>query len=157
MRRKLNQVLFDEMLAGKRFVLAVDEAQNLSESVLETVRLLSNFETHHAKLLQIVLAGPPPSETGMPQYDPVARKGYVNLQDQNIFAIIDPATDEVVRQYPVRRCKGNHGMTLAPEHHRAFLSCEENNLMAFFDLEKHESIAFAPMADGQDVTKFDPG
>ncbi len=71
MRRKLNQVLFDEMLAGKRFVLAVDEAQNLSESVLETVRLLSNFETHHAKLLQIVLAGPPPSETGMPQYDPV--------------------------------------------------------------------------------------
>jgi hypothetical protein len=27
------------------------------------------------------------SETGMPQYDPVARKVYVNLQDQNIFAI----------------------------------------------------------------------
>ncbi len=36
------------------------------------------------------------SETGMPQYDPVARKVYVNLQDQNIFAVIDPATDEVV-------------------------------------------------------------
>ena len=33
------------------------------------------------------------SETGMPQYDPVARKVYVNLQDQNIFAVIDPATD----------------------------------------------------------------
>jgi general secretion pathway protein A len=59
MHRKLNQVLFDEMLAGKRFILAVDEAQNLSESVLETVRLLSNFETQHAKLLQIVLAGQP--------------------------------------------------------------------------------------------------
>jgi hypothetical protein len=39
--------------------LIVDEAQNLSESVLETVRLLSNFETQHAKLLQIVLAGQP--------------------------------------------------------------------------------------------------
>jgi DNA-binding beta-propeller fold protein YncE len=36
------------------------------------------------------------SETGMPQYDPVARKVYVNLQDKNIFAVIDPATDEVV-------------------------------------------------------------
>jgi general secretion pathway protein A len=59
MHTKLNAMLFDEMLAGKRFVLVVDEAQNLSESVLETVRLLSNFETPHAKLLQIVLAGQP--------------------------------------------------------------------------------------------------
>src|SRR6266853_4423874 len=59
MHSKLNAILFDEMLAGRRFVLVVDEAQNLSESVLETVRLLSNFETPHAKLLQIVLAGQP--------------------------------------------------------------------------------------------------
>jgi type II secretory pathway predicted ATPase ExeA len=57
MHHKLNQILFKEMLAGKRFILVVDEAQNLDESVLETVRLLSNFETPHAKLLQIVLAG----------------------------------------------------------------------------------------------------
>src|SRR6266404_3999674 len=39
------------------------------------------------------------SETGMPQYDPVAKKVYVNLQDQNIFAVIDPTTDEVVGRY----------------------------------------------------------
>ena len=60
MHNKLNELLFEEMLAGKRFVLVVDEAQNLDESVLETVRMLSNFETHHTKLLQIVLAGQPP-------------------------------------------------------------------------------------------------
>jgi DNA-binding beta-propeller fold protein YncE len=97
------------------------------------------------------------SETGMPQYDPVARKVYVNLQDQNIFAVIDPATDEVTGRYPVGRCKGNHGMTLDPEHHRTFLSCEGNNLMTVFDLDKHEPIAFLPLADGPDVIKFDPG
>lgn len=97
------------------------------------------------------------SETGMPQYDPVARKVYVNLQDQNIFAVIDPASDEVVARYPVGRCKGNHGMALDAEHHRAFLSCEENELMTVFDLDKHEPIAFLPMADGPDVIKFDPG
>ncbi|MGB8440858.1 MAG: N-acetylmuramoyl-L-alanine amidase [Candidatus Acidiferrales bacterium] len=57
MHNKLNEMLFAEMLAGKRFVLIVDEAQNLDNSVLETVRLLSNFETSHTKLLQIVLAG----------------------------------------------------------------------------------------------------
>ena len=97
------------------------------------------------------------SETGMPQYDPVARKVYVNLQDQNIFAIIDPATDEVVGRYPVGRCKGNHGMALDPEHHRAFLSCEGNNLMTVFDLDKNQPIAFLPMAEDPDVIRFDPG
>jgi DNA-binding beta-propeller fold protein YncE len=97
------------------------------------------------------------SETGMPQYDPMARKVYVNLQDENIFAVIDPATDEVIGRYPVGRCKGNHGMTLDLELHRAFLSCEENNLMTVFDLDKHEPIAYLLMADGPDVIKFDPG
>jgi N-acetylmuramoyl-L-alanine amidase len=59
MHNKLNEMLFNEMLAGKRFVLIVDEAQNLDDSVLETIRLLSNFETSNTKLLQIVLAGQP--------------------------------------------------------------------------------------------------
>ena len=97
------------------------------------------------------------SETGMPQYDPVARKVYVNLQDQNIFAVIDPETDEVVGRYSVGQCKGNHGMALDPEHHRAFLSCEENELMTVFDLDKNIPIAFLPLAGGPDVIKFDPG
>jgi DNA-binding beta-propeller fold protein YncE len=97
------------------------------------------------------------SETGMPQYDPVARKVYVNLQDQNILAVIDPATDEVVGRYPLGRCKGNHGMALDPEHHRAFLSCEGNELMTVFDLDKHAPIAFLEMPGGPDVIKFDPG
>ena len=97
------------------------------------------------------------SETGMPQYDPVARKVYVNLQDQNIFAVIDPATDKVLGRYSVGKCKGNHGMSLDPEHHRAFLACEENNLMTVFDLDKHLPIAFLPLAEGPDVIKFDAG
>lgn len=97
------------------------------------------------------------SETGMPQYDPVARKVYVNLQDQNLFAVIDPANDQVVGRYPVGRCRGNHGMTLDPEHHRAFLSCEENDLMTVFDVDKHQAIAYLPLAEGPDVIKFDAG
>jgi N-acetylmuramoyl-L-alanine amidase/type II secretory pathway predicted ATPase ExeA len=59
MHTKLNEMLFAEMLAGKRFILIVDEAQNLDDTVLETIRLLSNFETSNTKLLQIVLAGQP--------------------------------------------------------------------------------------------------
>jgi DNA-binding beta-propeller fold protein YncE len=97
------------------------------------------------------------SETGMPQYDPVARKVYVNLQDQNMFAVIDPATDQAIGRYPVGKCEGNHGMALDPEHHRAFLSCEGNELMTVFDLDKHAAIAFLKMPGGPDVIKFDPG
>lgn len=97
------------------------------------------------------------SETGMPQYDPVARKVYVNLQDQNLFAVIDPSTDEVAGRYPVGRCQGNHGMTLDPEHHRAFLSCEGNDLMTVFDLDSDKPIVYLPMASGPDVIKFDSG
>src|SRR5271157_1533760 len=67
MHNKLNEILFAEMLAGRRFVLIVDEAQNLDEPVLETIRLLSNFETPHSKLLQIVLAGQPQLEEKLRQ------------------------------------------------------------------------------------------
>jgi len=69
------------------------------------------------------------SETGVPQYDSVARKVYVNLQGQNVLAVIDPASDTVVSQYPVSGCVGNHGMALDPERHLAFLSCEGNDVL----------------------------
>jgi general secretion pathway protein A len=59
MHDSLNRLLTEEMRAGRRFVLVIDEAQNLDEKVLESVRLLSNFETPWVKLMQIVLAGQP--------------------------------------------------------------------------------------------------
>jgi len=62
MHTDLNDFLFRETKAGKRVVLFIDEAQNLSDSVLETVRLLSDFEAPDRKLLQIVLAGQPELE-----------------------------------------------------------------------------------------------
>jgi general secretion pathway protein A len=59
MHDSLNRLLTEEMRAGRRFVLVIDEAQNLEEKVLESIRLLSNFETPWTKLMQIVLAGQP--------------------------------------------------------------------------------------------------
>ncbi len=44
---------------GHRLIVVVDEAQNLEDEVLETLRLLSNFETSKAKLMHIILAGQP--------------------------------------------------------------------------------------------------
>lgn len=55
----LNETLLAELNAGRRVIVVIDEAQNLSEKTLESVRLLSNFETPEAKLMHIILAGQP--------------------------------------------------------------------------------------------------
>lgn len=59
MHNALNHALCAEEGAGRRVVLILDEAQNLDEKSLESVRLLSNFETSTQKLMHIVLAGQP--------------------------------------------------------------------------------------------------
>src|SRR5262249_16245451 len=97
------------------------------------------------------------SETGVLKYDHVARKVYVNLQDQNVLAVIDPGTDTVVGRYPVAGCEGNHGMAIDPERRRAFLACEGNDVLAIFNLETNKVITTLPMAKRADVVQFDPG
>ena len=56
---QVNRVLLDRIEKGRDIVLIIDEAQNLNFGVLEQIRLLSNLETDHQKLLQIVLMGQP--------------------------------------------------------------------------------------------------
>jgi general secretion pathway protein A len=55
----LNQRLLSAHAEGRRVIVIVDEAQNLSAEVLEQVRLLTNLETPTQKLLQIILIGQP--------------------------------------------------------------------------------------------------
>ncbi len=59
MLRDLNAFLIEQYAGGRRSVLVIDEAQNLGPELLEEIRLLSNLETEHAKLLQIILVGQP--------------------------------------------------------------------------------------------------
>lgn len=56
---QINQYLLAAYAKGRRTVLLIDEAQNLSLEVLEQIRLLTNLETSKTKLLQIVLVGQP--------------------------------------------------------------------------------------------------
>jgi len=55
----INQFLLQQVERGKDTVLIIDEAQDLTDELLEQVRLLSNLETDDRKLLQIVLMGQP--------------------------------------------------------------------------------------------------
>ncbi len=55
----LNMFLIEQYSNGKKVVLIIDEAQNLSHRVLEEVRMISGIETHKEKVLRIILAGQP--------------------------------------------------------------------------------------------------
>ena len=55
----LNQNLLQAHAEGKKTLIVIEEAQNLSADVLETLRLLSNLETNTHKLLHILLVGQP--------------------------------------------------------------------------------------------------
>ncbi len=55
----LHEHLLERRRAGARVVVVIDEAQALDVETLEQLRILSNFETETAKLLQIVLVGQP--------------------------------------------------------------------------------------------------
>jgi len=94
MHSVLNHVLTAEMQLGRRFVLVIDEAQNLGEKVLESVRLLSNFETPWMKLMQIVLAGQPQLAKRL------AKPSMAQLQQRVSFAIeLEPLSGEEVTAY----------------------------------------------------------
>jgi general secretion pathway protein A len=94
MHDSLNRLLTEEMRAGRRFVLVIDEAQNLDEKVLESVRLLSNFETPWVKLMQIVLAGQPQLA------DRLASPSMAQLRQRVSMVIrIEPFTNQDVNAY----------------------------------------------------------
>jgi hypothetical protein len=103
---KLNQWLLDRYQAGERAVLIVDEAQNLSQQMLEEIRLLTNLETSTEKLLQIVLAGQPELEVKLNQPQMRQLRQRITLRAKTL-----PLTLEETRGYINERLRiaGNDG------------------------------------------------
>ncbi|HEV8343613.1 MAG TPA: AAA family ATPase [Candidatus Binatia bacterium] len=67
MIEELNRYLFEQLKQRHVVSVLIDEAQNLSDEILEGLRLLSNLETDKEKLLQIVLMGQPELEAKLDQ------------------------------------------------------------------------------------------
>jgi len=94
MHEEFNKRLLQEARAGNRFIVVIDEAQNLEPSVLETVRLLSDFETPRAKLMQIILAGQPELA------DKLARPGMIQLRQRvSLMTGLKPLSFEEINKY----------------------------------------------------------
>jgi len=106
---KLYEGLIAEARAGRRFVLVIDEAQNLDDSVLETVRLLSNFETPNRKLMQVVLAGQTQLAATLARFELWQLRQRISIMTR-----IEPLTGPEVTEYVEHRFKvaGYQGSTL---------------------------------------------
>jgi general secretion pathway protein A len=101
----LNQHLLDVHASGRRTVLLIDEAQNLSFEVLEQIRLLTNLETSKTKLLQIILVG-------QPELQKMLKREDLRQLNQRITARyhLMPLSFEETRAYIRHRltvCEGN--------------------------------------------------
>jgi general secretion pathway protein A len=97
---KLNSVLLEALHAGKQFVWVIDEAQDLDDEVLESVRLLSNFETPASKLMHIVLAG----QTALS--DKLARPELLQLRQRvSTLARLEPLAPLEVSDYIQHRAR----------------------------------------------------
>jgi general secretion pathway protein A len=100
MQLRLKDLLTEQYRMGKRVVLVIDEAQNLDDSVLELVRMLSNFETSRDKLIQIILSGQPQlaENIGSPEL--------LQLRQRvSIFARLKPFTAEETALYVAHRLR----------------------------------------------------
>ncbi len=103
---KLNEILIEEARNGRRFVLFIDEAQNLDEPVLETIRLLSDFETPSRKLMQIVLAGQPQLASKLARHEMTQLRQRISIMSQ-----LEPLSPSEVNEYIDHRLRiaGNQG------------------------------------------------
>ena len=143
---RLYNCLLDRYRAGETAVLIVDEAQNLTDEVLEEVRLLTNLETFTEKLLQIVLVGQPELEQKLKQ--PQLRQLRQRL---TLRAKTHPLALEETRAYIAQRLRiaGSNGQQIFdPEavaliHRYASgiprvvnLLCEHCLVSAFVDQQK---------------------
>jgi general secretion pathway protein A len=100
LHEEFNRRLLQEAQAGNRLIVIIDEAQNLEPSVLETVRLLSDFETPQAKLMHIILAGQPELA------DKLARPSLAQLRQRvSIVHGLDPLPVWEVKSYIEHRLR----------------------------------------------------
>ncbi len=100
LQSKLIQIVMEQSQAGTKLVIVVDEAQTLDNSVLELIRMLSNFETSNQKLMHIVLCGQPQLARKL------ASPELVQLRQRiSIIARLDPFTPEQTAAYVNERLR----------------------------------------------------
>jgi len=110
---QLNNYLIEQLRQDHNVVIIIDEAQNLTPSVLEEVRMLSNLETENEKLIQIVLLGQPElkKKLALPRLEQLRQRVAV-------YYHLTPLNREDAESYIMHRLK------LASDSDRAYFTKE---------------------------------
>ena len=103
---QLNDFLIQQLRDDNNVVLIIDEAQNLTPSVLEEVRMLSNLETENEKLLQILFLGQPElkKKLALPRLEQLRQRIAVYFE-------LTPLNYEETKEYILHRLKIASGST----------------------------------------------
>ena len=103
----LSRWLLERYRAGETAVLVIDEAQNLSQRVLEEIRLLTNLETSTEKLLQIVLSGQPELEDKLRRPELRQLKQRITLRCKTMPLSLEETTGYVLERLRVAGANGD--------------------------------------------------
>jgi DNA-binding beta-propeller fold protein YncE len=81
---------------------------------------------------------------------------YVNLEDKNSVAALDPKGLKLSSVWPVAGCEEPSGLAIDARHARLFPACG-NKIMAVVDAATGKGLGTVPIGDGVDAAAFDPG
>ena len=95
---------------------------------------------------------------GKPEFAAVDGKGglFVNVEDKNELASIDPKNLTVLNHWPLAPCESPSGLAIDARHRRLFAGCG-NKLMAVVNADTGKVVTTLPIGEGVDATGFDPG
>lgn len=163
MLSELTDFLINEYARGRRSMIIIDEAQNLTPDMLEEVRLLSNLETDKSKLLQIILVGQPELRNilAIPELRQLRQR-------INISCHIQPLTPEETEEYIFHRIEVAGNRKAVSFESGAFeaihsfsrgtprlinIICDFLMLSAFIEKKKEVSLALVKELIGQIETE----
>jgi YVTN family beta-propeller protein len=95
---------------------------------------------------------------GAPEYaafEAATRLLYQNLHDTSQVIAVDIAKRSVVKRWPLQGCQAPTGMAIDELHRRLFIACNENSLLAIFDLNEHRVVTTVPIGKNPDSVAFD--
>lgn len=145
----LNKYLLEQASKDVNVVLVIDEAQNLTPSVLEEVRMLSNLETEKEKLVQIVLMGQPElkKKLALPRLEQFRQRVVFHYH-------LEPLSYDETSQYIKHRLKtaGNTAMDIFTEGAIDEIFKFSKGVPRLINLACHNSLISGLVADSRHVT-----
>jgi DNA-binding beta-propeller fold protein YncE len=95
-------------------------------------------------------------EVGNVAYDPATRAMLIDVQSDNLLAVVDPETLSVTRRVSLPGCDHDHGLTIDSVHRLGFVTCDGNDVLLTVDLTSWQVLDHVPVGHGPDVLAFDP-